>query len=453
MKISKYTFLFDANNDEFYAYNTLSNALIEIDKEAYAFFKNNNNSHISDSDVNKELYDLLITQGILSESDEDDYLKYKSSIVLQREQRGLMHLTLAPTMDCCFSCYYCFEKYKNKNYMTPDVMDSIIKYVTSQDNLTGIKITWFGGEPLMALPQMEEFYNKFTAVWDKPIESNIITTGYHIDEAAIKTLMRIGISSVQITIDGIKETHNKIKYLPDGQDVFSKVWENIELLCNTAPEIGVTIRVNLTQSNSNEFIQLFELFYERLSKFKKVAIAPAFVLDRGTIDCVKCDKENILFDHKKRSEFILDLAKEGIDSPFIRYPERFFNECAIRNRVAISFDPEGYAYKCWEVIGNKEYAIGKLNKDGGLTDINEIVLNRQLFGADPIEDPMCTKCKYLPICNGGCPIQRIQNKYENGKNNVCTYHKGFMVDFLKVHLAMKKTGFSNQFERSPNIKK
>ena len=32
MKISKYTFMFDENGQEYYVYNTLSNALMEIDK-------------------------------------------------------------------------------------------------------------------------------------------------------------------------------------------------------------------------------------------------------------------------------------------------------------------------------------------------------------------------------------------------------------------------------------
>lgn len=36
MKISKYTFLFDIENKEFFTYNTLSNALIEIDEETYS---------------------------------------------------------------------------------------------------------------------------------------------------------------------------------------------------------------------------------------------------------------------------------------------------------------------------------------------------------------------------------------------------------------------------------
>lgn len=137
-------------------------------------------------------------------------------------------------------------------------------------------------------------------------------------------------------------------------------------------------------------------------------------------------------------EFILDLAKQGFDSPFIRYPESAFNECAIRDHMAISFDPEGYAYKCWEVIGNKEYAIGKINNEGRLMDINEKILNRQLFGADTLEDVVCSQCKYLPICNGGCPLQRIENKFDNGHNCNCTFYKGYMAEFLKIHIARKK---------------
>lgn len=332
--------------------------------------------------------------------------------------------------------------------MSPEVMDRIVKYVTSCPDLKEIKITWFGGEPLMAIPQIEEFYDKFSSEWKNPIDSNIITTGYHIDPEAIRVMKKVGITSAQITIDGLKETHNKVKHLPSGEDVFEKVIGNIALLNDLAPEINIVIRVNLTRENAHEYAELVKFYFERFKGRKNIGIAPAFVLDRGVSNCDICAEESVLFQHKDRSEYILDLAHRGIDSPFVRYPERFFNECAIRNDMAISFDPEGYAYKCWEVIGNREYAVGKLNEEGILTEINEKVLNRQLFGADTIDDPTCSQCKYLPVCNGGCPIQRIQNKFENGKNNTCTFYKGFMADFLKVHLSRMKAGAAVSEQRS-----
>lgn len=444
MYISKYTLLFNIDGKEFYAYNTLSNALIEIDEDSFTLILQlKNGERIPEDKFDKELWDTLCENIILTESDADDYLKYKSLLMRVRSQRAGMHLTLAPTMDCCFRCHYCFEKYKEKKYMSSETMDAIVKYATSYKDLKEIKITWFGGEPLMAVPQIEEFYNKMSTHWKSPIVSNIITTGYHINEESIRILKAVGVTQVQITLDGIKETHNKVKHLPSGEDVFSKVIKNIELLNDLAPEMGIVIRVNLTHKNAHEYLQLCDFYLTRFKGRNNIAIAPAFVLDRGTSNCDKCTIQETLFNHKDRSEFILDLAKQGIDSPFIRYPKRFINECAIRNDIAIAFDPEGYAYKCWEVIGNKEYAIGKLNKDGQLIDINEKVLNRQLYGADPLDDPICSQCKYLPICNGGCPIQRIENKFEGGHNSVCSYYKGYMAEFLRIHLARKKAGLDN----------
>ena len=228
MKISKYTFFFNIDGKEYYTYNTLSNSLLEIDEESYSIFQNHKTGiqELSSEKVDKELWDVLCENNILTDSDEDDYLKYKAIIMRQRSQRASMHLTLAPTMDCCFRCHYCFEKYKEKKYMTPEVMDRITKYVMSCPDLKNIKITWFGGEPLMAVPQIEEFYDKFSAVWEKPINSNIITTGYHINEEAVRVMKKVGITSAQITLDGMKETHNTVKHLPSGEDVFERVISN-----------------------------------------------------------------------------------------------------------------------------------------------------------------------------------------------------------------------------------
>ena len=430
---------------EYYVYNTLSNALLEIDEESYnkLLDTQNGNETIDIATYGKELYDALLNNNVISTNDDDDFLIYKSIIAKNRMQNNSMHLTLAPTMECCFNCHYCFEKFKGPQKMSSEIINSIIKYIVSKPNIDEIKITWFGGEPLMAQPQIEEFYDTFSSVWKKEIASNIITTGYHINLNAIRILQKIGVKQVQITLDGLKETHNRIKYLSSGDDVFERVISNIELINNIAPEINVVIRVNLTLDNAHEYVPLYEYLIKRFNNRRNIGIAPAFVLDRGISYCANCVTQNTLFNHINRSKFILNLAKCGFDSPFIRYPKRFISECAIRNDVAIAFDPEGYAYKCWEVIGNKEYAIGKLNGEGQLTDINEKVLNRQLYGADPLEDPICSQCKYLPICNGGCPIQRIENKFEGGHNCNCTYYKGYMVEFLKIHLARKKAGLDN----------
>lgn len=173
-----------------------------------------------------------------------------------------------------------------------------------------------------------------------------------------------------------------------------------------------------------------------------MGVSPGFVMDRGNS---KISQQSSLFTGQDASRFVLDLYnKHQIHTSFLQYPSAFFNECAIKNVMAMSFDPEGYAYKCWEVIGNKKYAIGKLDENGRWDNFNPVVFNRHMYGADPLEDPVCSKCKYLPVCNGGCPIERIQNVFEGKKNNYCTLYKGNMEKYLKIHLKQKKKGFANK---------
>lgn len=447
MKVSKYTFLFDIGSQEYYAYNTLSNALLEIDSESFAQLRSAQIEHhpTDRARYDTDLYDALTENKIITEQDDDDLLLYKSIISKGRAQSRAMHLTLAPTMDCCFRCHYCFEKYKEKIYMSSAIMDRIIKYILLQPELQAIKLTWFGGEPLMALSQMEEFYDKLSVVWNKPVVSNIITTGYHLDQESVRVFKKMGIKSIQITLDGMKETHNRVKQTAGCDDVFEKVLKNIELLDTIAPDIHIVIRVNLTLDNAGEYVGLYKLLTTRFKGRKNINPAPAFVLDRGTSNCNKTCSN--LFTLRKQSEFILNLVRQyKIDSPYIPYPQRFFNECAIRNNMAVSFAPEGFAYKCWEMIGNKEYAIGRLNEDGAIININQKLLNRQLYGNDPMGDPQCKKCAYLPICNGGCPIQRIENQFEGKHNCTCTYYKGYIEEFLKVHIALKKVGYNNSVD-------
>jgi len=439
MRLSKYTFLFpDQQSSKYYIYNTLSNTLMNIDIEIYNVLlecKKNNRKFIKEK-IDEELYKILEEKRFIVDNDKDEFLLYKSILQSQRSDSTHMHLTIAPTMDCNFSCHYCFEK-KEKNYINSDTIDSLIKYLETKNNIESIFLTWFGGEPLMAIEQIKEFYTKFKKVWKKDFKSNIITTGYHITPEVIAMLKEVEISSIQITLDGDKSSHNRIKYLDESTDVFSHIINNLELIEKYAPEIHVTIRVNISKENAKEYVGLYSFLKKKL---KKIGIAPAFVKNRSKNNC---DLNNYYFNRQESSQFIIDLIKKhNIHSPWITYPSRFFEECAIRNKNSLALDPDGYVYKCWEIIGNKQYAVGKLI-DGEIKDINYTMLNRQMYGADPIEDKICSKCSYLPICNGGCPIQRIENEFENGNNDICTFYKGFLPEFMRIHLALKKTGFKN----------
>lgn len=450
MKISRYTFCFSTRDSEYYIYNALSNALIEVEYPVFAEITKYKKSRqdLPETGIDSELWNIMVDKYIATENDDDDFLVYLAAIINLRNKTDFMHMTIAPTMDCHFNCHYCFEQNKKKGNISESVMNSIVKYVCSCTKLETLKITWFGGEPLIAIHEIEMLYNKLKAEFissghpNRIIESDIITTGHALNAEVIKILQKIGITKMQITLDGNRKSHNRIKHTEGCDDAFTQVLRNIDLLTNIAPEIHITFRVNLTMQNISEYIPLYYYLQQRYEKYY-IGIAPAFVMDRKSEHKNSVDF-NYYFNRNLATKYVLDLFnKEHIHSPWLLYPKHACAECAIRNKLSVSFDPEGYAYKCWEVIGERKYAIGKLDVSGCITEINSTTLNRQLFGADSLSDKKCSKCSYLPICNGGCPLQRIQNKYEGWKNDCCTPYKGHLADFMKIHVFLKKNGYQN----------
>ena len=77
-----YTFLFEIDS-KFYAYNTLSNALIEIAEDTYKILLVNKNRHtpLQEKDLGcDELYQTLKENHMITENDRDEFLLYKSII-------------------------------------------------------------------------------------------------------------------------------------------------------------------------------------------------------------------------------------------------------------------------------------------------------------------------------------------------------------------------------------
>lgn len=86
MKISRYTFILDSNG-RYYLYNSLSNALVEVDHETYSFLKEHEagGMPVDESSIDKTLWQMLTEKRFLCETQEDELLFYKASVQSLRE--------------------------------------------------------------------------------------------------------------------------------------------------------------------------------------------------------------------------------------------------------------------------------------------------------------------------------------------------------------------------------
>lgn len=139
-------------------------------------------------------------------------------------------LTFLTTEQCNFRCRYCYESFE-KGKMNDDIIQGVLCYL--ERNLFrygGLSISWFGGEPLMALDAIEKISHRAIQLCrfaHKPYVSGITTNGYLLTLDTFRRLLACKVYSYQIIIDGIREIHDQYRILANGDGTFDVIMKNL----------------------------------------------------------------------------------------------------------------------------------------------------------------------------------------------------------------------------------
>lgn len=422
-KWSRYNYMFHKDGT-YLLYNSISNSFVEMSKETYAELEKIKSGEIES--VGDELKEELYKMKAIGSDDDFEIAKIHYVNLCRRFSQQSMALTINPTLGCNFRCPYCFEgEHNTAPRMTDEVENAIVDFIKRHQFVKKIGVTWFGGEPLMEFERMRTLTYKMLDL-GIAYSASIITNGYLLNEERIKSLYDLKIQYVQITLDGMREIHDKRRCLKNGNPTFDHIMDNVKMLAKMTPKIHVGIRVNLDDSNTGDFINLYN--YIDGMNLKNVAIHPAFVKDY-TGNCSNL----CALDGDRQYAFIKDqYIRKGLT--FSRfYPSGYRTECSIRNMNTVTIGPLGELYKCWNDVGKPEKVYGSVFSGTS----NEKVLMEYLMGADPFEDLKCRKCILLPVCSGGCPYDRLEAQ-KNGKLETCPLMKNRMEDHLWIHYLSKK---------------
>ena len=385
-RFSRFNHLFSRENVNL-IYNSLSNAFVALDKESFDLLSK---LHAGDdtSTLPEDIKGMLLKiKGIADDEFEVDKIKYVTRST--RFDDSHLALTINPTLACNFACPYCFEYDHNGKTMTTETEDRIVDFVKSHSEAKSMRITWFGGEPLIAFDRIESLSKKLMSL-DLEYDAGIISNGYLVNEDVAKRISHLHITSMQITLDGLKERHDSRRCLKNGGATFDRIISSMKLLREFAPDMRIGIRVNIDHENDQEFITLYKFITEEFDG--KVSVFPAFTGDsteKGTCN---------LYNRNERREFAIKMFNEHglVFDSF--YPQSFRMECAIRKRATYVIGPEGELYGCWNDVGNPSRVYGNISEN--LT--NESLFISYKTKADPLEDPNCLQCLLFPACNGGC---------------------------------------------------
>ena len=421
---SKYSIIKKIKKDTYSIFNTKTGYCVILDMKAnpeFSFLLNRR--PVIKHQINRNAFSSLVEAGLIvgTESNELDELKEKRKNAFKQDF-GL-RLQIMPTLDCNFSCAYCFQDRSfPKDPISDITQENLIKWVDfklSKHTKGPLIIKWCGGEALLELDLIRKLSYKLKTIALKnnaKYYSHIVTNGFHLNLLTKEILEELDIMNIQVTLDGPENIHDKRRKLKlnDGP-TFRIILNNIKSVSSYFP--GITIRINVDKTNY-KFVPLLldELYINEVFSNCNYYITSVHS-GLGTCSADKCLTYNPQ-EWAKIESSLFDFALNlGISD---KYTERFPSPCPIKCSAQLGnayiVDPLGNLYKCITDASMVDKAIFNINTKKHLNSKRARILK----DSGPFGKTVCEKCIYLPVCNGGCP-----SLVANGEtpNDICTYYK------------------------------
>ena len=355
--------------------------------------------------------DWLIESSFLqleSEKKEENFTPKKK--ISQQE----LHLIILPAGEACnLNCVYCYENHNYKKRMNDSDSDRLISFIKKQGSEL-VNIEYFGGEPMLNMKFIEDFSKKLTKNKIK-YHAGITTNGTLLSKQNLEKLHKSGVKSFQITIDGARNLHNKLrisnsKNLNSYESVCNAL-KNIQQSCHS--DINCVVRINsnketIQKENLSTFIKdikniippddhRFLIFPKPIGDYLS-----ANLKDNSKAQSTYCDKSSA-------NEVTEILEKAFFNQGYLLADPIMLTKnkgyaCSAGHENSFVINPDFYIYKCTVALDDPINNVGKILEDGSLS-INE---NFHLWTKD-YSNESCGDCFANKTCTGNsCPLINIK---------------------------------------------
>lgn len=409
-------------------YNSRTNAVLRISKQLAAQLDNAlDASPITVEALTQklpaDLVDALKSGGFVVDASLDERRLLKAMDQNARFGSARLALTIAPTLACNLRCPYCYQDHKSR-HMNAEVTERIKAFVSKQLRyLSDFSVSWYGGEPLLVKDRVLDLQRYFFAACKEAnvnFGSSMITNGYLLEEELARTLSNTGVSFVQITLDGAAPSHNKRRKLKNGRGTFDRIYENLKTASLHFERIS--LRVNIDKTNPED-LDIIRDMVARDGLADKVYVYP------GKVDAVTDASRAYAQNCYTRREFAEYEVQRGMEAltrgEDIETFPRLGNGCGAICSNAFVIDPDGYLYKCWNDVGERDACVGLLSEQG--EKYRPQLAQWEAF--DRFESEECRACPYLPLCIAGCSYEEIAHGDASHK---CTEFRWNLEEIVKL---------------------
>ena len=377
-----------------------------------------------------------------------------------RNDNEQLRVTVLTTLQCNFACDYCIQGdhgdyNKTAAKMTIENAERVAQWTEERMDETGagsFVLTLFGGEPLLNLPVAyylsERLWNASQARGIR-MQISMITNGMLLTPEVVDRLLPFGLSGVKVTLDGDRDTHNRMRPLRGGQGTFDKIISNIRRVAGKVP---ISVGGNFDESSLDSYPALLDFlaaqdFAPHLSRvaFKPIVqdVMPAVTsgLDGAPrtgsgkpkfigltpVDATKAQNGTCMT--KKgagtggSSCDTCHFSTQGMSFLREETKKRGFNTsdgvhmgpCEIHRKHAYTIGPDGDLYACPGFTGDKKMSTGHIVASN---DPYRSAAARRFEQLSAWKE--CQDCAFIPVCAGGCTVASYS---EQGDLNTPSCHK------------------------------
>jgi uncharacterized protein len=432
-----------ADRDEVFLMNTFTDAQVIVSKDVSDALDRLGSEEAAFSEAEREAVATLAEHGFVVESRAADRRQLEQFFHEFREDRGQLRVTVLTTLQCNFACDYCIQGdhgdyNKHAVKMSMDTAARVAAW--TEDRVDAVApesfvLTFFGGEPLLNLPVL---YYLAERLWRhcEPrgvrMMINIITNGLLLTPEVVDRLTPYGLNGVKVTLDGDRETHNRMRPLRGGQGTFDKIIHNVR---RVADRCRISIGGNFDESSVDSYPALLDFLREQefADKLAKVSFKPiirepkpaqpkGFITltavsptgkplngacmtsaGTGTSACSNCH----FLDEK-----MAFLREETVARGFPTLDGVHMGPCEIHRRHAHTIGPDGSLFACPGFAGEASSSTGHI--DGR----QETWRNRAAERFEKLSAwKECNDCAFIPVCAGGCTVAAETELHDMNKPN------------------------------------
>lgn len=307
------------------------------------------------------------------------------------------------TYACNLNCKQCLSS-AGKPLDDELALDEIKLILDDLATLKVFNICFLGGEPLMR----DDFIEILRYASQYNFGISFSTNGVLIKEPIIEELEDLKVFQVQVSLDGLEETHNQIR---GHSNSFQLAIEAIKMLIDSGIQVGISTTVN--KWNLAELEDLIQLSLSvGASYFKPIPIMP---VGRGKdVNQLMLSpsetKDYVKFLLSKKDQYKDELhifAEETYSWLFQEPPEphsfstKLTHSTCAAGTSQLVFSPNGLVFPCPFL---HEFVAGDLRSESIQQIWENSSILRQFREVSTTDlKGKCSQCPYIPFrCRGGC---------------------------------------------------